>query len=123
VELPPAVAADHHQPFDPALTEPAQGELLLLFFLELGVAGAAEHRAALQQDAADAARVEAQELTGGEAGEAALNAEDLHSHGDPDPRHCAKSGVHARGVPATGQHRDLLHRRPSLLQRVRIGPL
>src|SRR5690606_35782228 len=74
---------------------------------ELGTARAAEERPAALHDAADVARSELDELAGAQPGEPVANADRAPAVRRGRAHDGADRGVHARGVAARGENRDL----------------
>src|SRR6185369_7257247 len=105
------VAADHDQAVDAPVLQVAQPLGAHLLVPELGHAAAAQERPAALEDAAHVARPQRLDGRLQQAGVAVADAEDLPALVEAGADHAADRGVHARGVPAAGEHGDALHRR------------
>ncbi len=101
------VAADHHQPVDPAGVELRQAAGAHRLVLELRQPRAPQEGAAALQDVAHVAGAQHVHLPITKTRVSVADTEDFPAFGDPGADDSADGGVHPGRVPTAGQNGDL----------------
>jgi hypothetical protein len=104
-----AVAADHHQAFDPMLVQAAQSLALPLLRHKLLRAGGLENGPAALDDAAHVPGAELHDLPLDQALEPPSDPQDPHAVIGGGAHHRPDAGVHARRIPSAGHHPNAPH--------------